>query len=339
MRKWLSTLIHELADAIGSADVQRRCTPDEKSLLPAIPPARVQEKELLVSRAPRVSLSDDLIMSQSVSAQFDQISGAIVHRRKIYDEWNFKKVDALGAGVVANFYGPPGTGKTVAAEALAHALCMDIIHVNISDLESKFLGETSKNIAHAFALAKKNSALLFFDEADTLLGKRLSSVTQGVDNEVNAMRSTLLIELERHDGVTVFATNFPENYDHAFRSRIGHHIRFELPDEETRYQLWGRFLVPEIPLGEERGALLKSVSGISSGLSGREIRNAMRLALTAVAVQGQGTGLTLADLEQAIQRIRMTTRDVGSSPSVAGSSSTTVENARALMGIRKGVTA
>ena len=92
---------------------------------------------------------------------------------------------------------------------------MPIIKVGIAEIESKLMGETSKNIQQVFSDAHAQSAVLFFDEADTLLGKRLSSVTQGVDNEVNAMRSTMLIELEKFNGIVIFATNFAKNYDEA----------------------------------------------------------------------------------------------------------------------------
>lgn len=144
-------------------------------------------------------------------------------------DWGFAAVDPAGKGVVLNFFGPPGTGKTLTAEALAGSLSKPLMFMSIADLESKFMGDTSKNIAQVFKTATAEGAVLFFDEADTLLGKRLSSVTQGIDNEVNAMRSTLLIELEKHEGVVIFATNFAKNYDSAFVSRISQHIQFALP--------------------------------------------------------------------------------------------------------------
>jgi len=100
----------------------------------------------------------------------------------------------------------------------------------------------------AFRQSNQEGALLFFDEADTVLGKRLASVTQGVDAEINLTRSTMLMEMDGFSGVLVFASNFPGNYDSAFRRRISHHIRFDLPDMEARVHLWDMHLVPAIPL-------------------------------------------------------------------------------------------
>ena len=228
---------------------------------------------------PRFNLSQDVILSQKTRLQLDECLARLRYHNKIYQEWGFSAVDPMGMTAILNFYGPPGTGKTLCAEALAGQLGLPFMSLGIAELESKFMGETAKNIQAAFEQARDTGALLFFDEADTLLGKRLSSVTQGVDNEVNAMRSTLLIELERFEGIVVFATNFAKNYDEAFRSRIGYHIEFSLPDLEARRRLWDRFLVSGIPLKEGRETLLDCVSSRSEGLSGREIRTCMRLAL------------------------------------------------------------
>ena len=138
----------------------------------------------------------------------DEAIGSLRFHKLIYSDWGFAEVDPTGRNMAINFYGPPGTGKTLAAEALAGTLGLKFIHIGISEIESKFVGETAKNISAAFQEAALQGALLFFDEADTLLGARLSSVTQGVDHEINAMRSTMLIELERFNGIVVFATNF-----------------------------------------------------------------------------------------------------------------------------------
>jgi SpoVK/Ycf46/Vps4 family AAA+-type ATPase len=168
-----------------------------------------------IPKDPRFTLDKDVILSHSTRSSLDECMARLRFHKTIYQEWNFSVVDPMGTTAILNFYGPPGTGKTLCAEALAGQLRIPFIALGIAELESKFMGETAKNIQTAFAQAKETGALLFFDEADTLLGKRLSSVTQGVDNEVNAMRSTLLIELERFDGIVVFATNFARNYDEA----------------------------------------------------------------------------------------------------------------------------
>ncbi len=148
-------------------------------------------------RNPRFKLDEDLILPAETRLQINECLAKLRHHKTIYMDWNFGSVDPLGMGTVLNFYGPPGTGKTLAAEALAGTLGLPFISIGIAEIESKFMGETAKNIQRAFAETTETGAVLFFDEADTLLGKRLSSVTQGVDNEVSSMRSTMLIELER----------------------------------------------------------------------------------------------------------------------------------------------
>ncbi|MGK4462723.1 ATP-binding protein [Yersinia enterocolitica] len=284
---------------------------------------------------PRFTLDKDVILSQATRSSLDECMARLRFHTTIYQEWNFSVVDPMGSTAILNFYGPPGTGKTLCAEALAGQLRMPFIALGIAELESKFMGETAKNIQAAFAQAKETGALLFFDEADTLLGKRLSSVTQGVDNEVNAMRSTLLIELERFDGIVVFATNFARNYDEAFRSRIGYHVEFTLPDLTARYHLWNKFLVAEIPLAEERESLLTAASELSEGLAGREIRTCMRLALPKVLLEAERTGkaahLNIAHLRSAIEQVLASHQAIANH---SGRTASEVNTAKKLLGIQ-----
>lgn len=290
-------------------------------------------------REARFDLADDVILSASTRLQLDECLARLRFHRKIYEDWGFAAVDPMGMTAILNFYGPPGTGKTLCAEALAGRLGMPFLPLGIAELESKFMGETAKNIQAAFEQARESGALLFFDEADTLLGKRLSSVTQGVDNEVNAMRSTLLIELERFEGIVVFATNFARNYDEAFRSRIGYHIEFALPDLEARRRLWERFLVDGIPLGDSREALLDGASARSEGLSGREIRTCMRLALPkaflAAERDDRSPRLNAEHLYAAIDEVLATYEHVATPhPSGRTHSAQDAARAKALLGIQ-----
>lgn len=258
-------------------------------------------------RNPRFNLDNDVVLSAVTKTYIDESLARLRFHHKIYQEWEFSRVDPMGMTAILNFYGPPGTGKTLCAEAFAGKLGLPFISLGIAELESKFMGETAKNIQAAFIQATSTGAVLFFDEADTLLGKRLSSVTQGVDNEVNAMRSTLLIELERFEGIVIFATNFARNYDEAFRSRIGYHVEFTLPDQDALYRLWDRFLLPEIPILGNRDDILKTLCEISVGLSGREIRTCMRLALPKALINAEQKGispqLSIQHLQDAITQV------------------------------------
>lgn len=285
---------------------------------------------------PRHLLDRDVILSHSTAVQLKECLAKLRFHKTIYKDWNFEAVDPLGLCTVLNFYGPPGTGKTMTAEAFAGQLGLQFLSLGISELESKFLGETAKNIRAAFHAAREAQAVLFFDEADTLLGKRLTSVTQGVDNEVNAMRSTLLIELERFDGVVIFATNFERNYDSAFRSRISYHIHFDLPDTPARLRLLERLMVAGIPLAAERTALLSHLADLTDGFSGRELRTCMRLALPKAMLVAEENGtvpaLAAQHLEEAVAEVRKAMAEVGA-PSAGARLDNSTTTARRMLGV------
>lgn len=261
---------------------------------------------------PRFTL-DDIFLMPKAKTQIEEALSKISNYTQIYLKWNFKSVDPDGAGTVLNFYGKPGTGKTMTAEALAGTLGKNMVRLGMSDVESKYMGETAKNIRAAFEYAQKEDAILFFDEADTLLGARLSNVTQGIDNEVNSLRSTLLMELERFEGVAIFATNFQSNYDKAFVSRITQHVCFELPDTEGRRWIWNRFLVLQIPLEDERESLLSKLADNSEGFSGRDIRTCMRLALPKAICRCHNGDVSVSwcDFDSAIKDVRKQNASVG----------------------------
>jgi len=285
-------------------------------------------------RDARITLENDVVLPPETRRMFEEAIGAMRHHKTIYTDWGFGDVDPMGRNMILNFYGPPGTGKTLAAEALAGTLQRKYLHIGIAELESKFVGDTAKNISAAFKTAALEGALLFFDEADTLLGARLSSVTQGIDNEINAMRSTLLIELERFEGVVVFATNFAKNYDSAFVSRIRYHIEFKLPDLAGREQLWRRLLVPGVPLAEDRETIIARCAAESEGLSGREIRTVLRTAFPrALVASPEAPCVAWEHIETAIQDVRTANRNVGSRRQETAGQASSAEPARRLLGL------
>lgn len=267
-------------------------------------------------------LDTDVILTAHTRNELEESLAKLKFHKVIYEDWGFSEVDKIGRSSILNFYGKPGTGKTLTAEAFAGRLGLSIIKVGIAEIESKLMGETSKNIQKVFQDAYDQNAVLFFDEADTLLGKRLSSVTQGVDNEINAMRSTMLIELEKFDGVVIFATNFAKNYDEAFRSRITYHVEFILPDLDTRKKLWSRMLVAKIPLADERDTFVNQCAELSDGFSGREIRTCMRLALPKALMQLgvsiEDAMLNIEHLTSAIENVKKSQREIGSSTDTSG---------------------
>ena len=295
------------------------------------------ERPEFISRVPKYSLENDVILAESTRLQIDEALAKLRHHRTIYEEWDFVSIDPLGAGTILNFYGPPGTGKTMAGEAFAGTLGLSFIHIGIAEIESKFMGETARNIQRAFQSAKRTNSVILFDEADTLLGKRLTSVTQGIDNEVNSMRSTLLIELERFDGIAIFATNFVQNYDEAFRSRIGYHLRFDLPDSAARDRLWRKMLLPTIPMRDDLDTVVRECTGLSEGFSGREIRTCMRLSLPKALLESERTGATaglaLSHLIDAIGQVRKANKEVAVPNRDRGA--TDASTVRSLLGIAR----
>ena len=272
------------------------------------PPSADSSSILVRSRPARFTLEASVVLPPETKLQLDECLTRLRYHRVIYHEWGFEEVDPMGRSVVISFQGPPGTGKTLAAEALAGTLGRPFIHLGIAEVESSLLGATGRNILAAFQAAREQGAVLFFDEADTLLGKRLSLVTQGVDQEVNAMRSTMFIELERFDGVVIFASNFAQNYDKAFLSRISYHVSFVLPDLQSRRSLWDRMLTAGIPIAEDRVSLLDRAAQASAGLSGREIRTSLRLALPKALLDAgediAGARLAWQNLSSAIDQVR-----------------------------------
>lgn len=297
---------------------------------------RKEEEIVYPATISQYKLDADVILSAITKNQLEESLAKIKYHKVIYEEWGFGEVDKLGRSSILNFYGAPGTGKTLTAEAFAGRLEMPIIKLGIAEIESKMMGETSKNIQRAFKDAHSQRAILFFDEADTLLGKRLSSVTQGVDNEVNAMRSTMLIELEKFDGIVIFATNFAKNYDEAFRSRISYHIEFTLPDLEARIKLWDKMLVGGVPILGDRQELISQCADLSAGFSGREIRNTMRLALPKPILEvgcPENASLAIKHLTAAIDEVKKGQKQVGQSSRSAKDVANDVRVATNLLGV------
>ncbi len=267
----------------------------------------VRQRSHFMVKAPRFEIKRDLIIGPETSQALEECISLFMHHETIYTDWGFAEVDPLGRAATVNFHGPPGTGKTMAAEALAGSLNMTFLALNIADLESSLKGEMAKNIQAAFEVAYEEGALLFFDEADALLGRRIA-VSQGIDNDINATRNTFMTELNKHQGLVVFATNFSRDYDDAILSRITHQVYFALPDIKERRGLWSKMLVSGIPLAGDRNEIIEDAVRASQGLSGRDILHSMRRALPSVLMEAQ-SGVTDFRLESrhvvgAIEAIR-----------------------------------
>ena len=179
---------------------------------------------------------DRVIIADEIKDEIRKAISLVDCRKTVFEEWGLYEIEP-NPSTSLNFYGPSGTGKTMCAEAVAHELGKKILRVSYSDVESKYHGEGPKMVRAIFYAAEKEDAVLFFDEADSLLSKRLTNVSDGSAQAINSMRSQLLISLENFKGIVIFATNLKENYDPAFCTRL-HSIEFKEPDENIREQIW-----------------------------------------------------------------------------------------------------
>jgi SpoVK/Ycf46/Vps4 family AAA+-type ATPase len=267
--------------------------------------------EMFIPETPQRAI-EDLIVPPNVRSRIETALNRIRYHDVLYYQWNLKKIDPQGRRVAINMYGLPGTGKTFCAEAIAHHLNKPIIKVNYAEIESKYVGDTPKNITAAFKKARETNAVLFFDEADSILGKRLTNVTQSADHGVNVSRSVMLLELDKFDGVVIFATNLPGNYDGAFVRRILAHIEFELPDQPCRVQLWQFLLPDEVPCKSD--VTVEWLAQESEGLAGGDILNVVKLAASqAVSRTGENQKVMQSDIQEAIAQVRSGKEKVGAS--------------------------
>jgi hypothetical protein len=209
---------------------------------------------------------DELVLPADRMSQLREAIKRLTLQSCVFDEWEFLKGRAGARGVRLMFAGPPGTGKTLAAEVLAHALSVDLLLVDISRVVSKWIGETEKNLAAVFDTAERAQAVLFFDEADALFGKR-TEVSDAHDRYANLETAYLLARLERFEGLVVLATNLRQNIDPAFLRRMEFVVDFHEPDREERHALWRCHVPQNAPLADdvnlyELAALYPVVGGV-----------------------------------------------------------------------------
>lgn len=217
---------------------------------------------------------------------------------KVFDEWGLRAFEPFPRSIL-NFHGPPGTGKTLAAHALSSFLEKRILIASYAQIESKFHGDGPKNVEALFFAAKRDDAILFIDEADSLLSKRLTNVTQGSEQAINSMRSQLLICLEKYNGIVIFASNLVKNYDSAFDTRVKH-IHFQLPNEKLRSQLWVKHLPKSLPQASDIN--INELVITSKGLCGRDIKNiVIQAALSAARLDKDN--VTQSDILSAVTKI------------------------------------
>lgn len=214
---------------------------------------RNESRELLHDMARKIEPKycwQDIILPTDLLEQLREIYNYVKYYYKVYSDWGFEKKLSLGKGLNVLFSGPSGTGKTMAAEIIAHELQLDLYKIDLSTIVSKYIGETEKNLNRIFKEGQASNAILFFDEADAIFGKR-SEVKDAHDRYANIEIAYLLQKMEEYDGMVVLATNFRKNIDDAFSRRMHFTLDFPIPNEPDRKRIWLNIFPISAPLDKD----------------------------------------------------------------------------------------
>ncbi len=236
----------------------------------------------LADRVPLIHAWPDLVLPTPTLRRLQEFSSAVRSRDRVFREWSFLRPAGGAASLRALFSGASGTGKTLSAAVVAHDLGLDLFRIDLAAVVSKYIGETEKNLERIFRAAEGSNAILLFDEADALFGKR-SEVRDAHDRYANVEVAYLLQRMESYDGVVILATNLSKNLDEAFGRRIDFDIEFPEPDENQRERLW-RLLIPAA--APTRGDIDFSFLARQFQLTGGEIRNVALAAAFLAAHEG-----------------------------------------------------
>ena len=229
-----------------------------------------REEVIFLPEEPRWSL-DDIILPTHLKEKILDVAEYTQNSRLVFDVWGLADTHKYSKRIGINLYGAPGTGKTMAAHAIAKHIGRKILAVNYADIESKYVGETPKNIRRVFEAAKSTNSILFFDEADAILSRRVTNMSNATDVSVNQTRSVMLMLMNEFQDFIIFATNFIENFDPAFMRRISMHVKFELPDFDCRRRLWQMYIPKKFPNNVDCDEIAQKFDGIS----GSDISNAV----------------------------------------------------------------
>lgn len=224
---------------------------------------------------------EDLKLPPVQKQKLQNIADHVLYRHRVYDEWNMESRFAYGRNVSALFVGPPGTGKTMAVHVLSNMLDLPLYRIDLSQVVDKYIGETEKRLEKIFNTAEQSNVILFFDEADSIFGKR-SEVNDAKDKYANTEVSYILQRIEQYDGIVILATNYKRNIDEAFMRRMRYLVEFQLPTRELREEIWRGCFPPQVPLEEVDFPYLAR----QFELSGGSIKNVALNAVFLAAEQG-----------------------------------------------------
>jgi ATP-dependent 26S proteasome regulatory subunit len=232
----------------------------------------------------------------------------IIRAEAMEATWALSQIEPRANRCVLNFYGAPGTGKTLAAVAVAKMLGKKLLKVDYAEIVSKYPGDTAKHIKMVFKIARESNAALMFDEADSLLSRRLNfsdSVDGASVTSINQNRNTLLSQVDEFDGVVIMCTNFFSNYDEAFLRRIARHVEFKLPNNTMRGELFKLHLprTDKVTLTPDQWT---AISGQTTDFSGGDILNVVVNALTRASLPEDAASweLTYQDLSAEVDSVK-----------------------------------
>jgi SpoVK/Ycf46/Vps4 family AAA+-type ATPase len=231
---------------------------------------------------------EDLVLPETPLNMLQEMVNMVKARSLVLDQWGLGRKLTSSTGISALFSGPPGTGKTLAAQIMANQLGIDLYRIDLSTVVSKYIGETEKNLERIFSDAAQSNAILFFDEADTIFGKR-SEVKDAHDRYANIEVGYLLQRMESYSGVSILATNLRANLDEAFTRRLQFIVNFPFPDEEYRLKIWEVLMPPDMPHGSNLDLKLMADR---FKLSGGSIRNIIVSAAFLAASDGGQVEMT-----------------------------------------------
>lgn len=306
--------VSQIDEAAGTAALLALYRGEPLSLEHAFEAARIRSGQKLASLARKVVPVHgwgDLVLPTEVARQLREICCRVTHRHQVMGEWGFERKLSGCRGMNALFHGLSGTGKTMAAEVIAHELGLDLYKIDLAGVVSKYIGETEKNLDRIFTAAADANAILFFDEADALFGKR-SEVRDAHDRYANLEVSYLLQKMEEYEGVSILSTNLRQNLDDAFLRRLTFTISFPFPDESCRQRIWESIwpaatpVAPDVDAGwlAERfvlsGGNIRNVAVAAAFLAAEdEVAVGLEHVLRAVRAEFQKMGKTLSAVELA----------------------------------------
>jgi hypothetical protein len=275
----------EMARSLASFGGQQAPTVDDLKAA-----ARTQSQPRLTSLAQKIVPRfrwEDIVLPPDRMAQLREIANQVLYQHVVYEEWGLAAKSSLGRGVAALFAGQSGTGKTMAAEIVGNELGLEVYKIDLAGLVSKYIGETEKNLSRVFEEAGDTNAILFFDEADAVFGKR-SEVRDSHDRYANIEVSYLLQRMEEYDGIVVLATNLRSNLDDAFLRRMRAIVEFPFPEFEDRLRIWQRTLASSAPMSADVDLAFMARQ---FRIAGGNIRNIVVLAAFLAASSGEPIGM------------------------------------------------